>query len=629
MPPKKGGYQSVQSIFDEIDQAGNGYITFSGFVKWWKAKESANATSSLTDECLMSAMTEFRKADANNNGQIDAPEELYSLFTALSLDETLMQGAIEAPEPPAAEPEPEAAEEEVGGEDDEPPPPVEDPPSGEEEEWGPPPPDEPKAPEVARRVKVFYVKQRFLDEAPELVQLAVGNFSVMLMIHGRTIATFPYLTLKNWGKTPTTFWMNEVDFSDESHSTKWTVETEEGRAISDLMVIQAQEMAKKIQPGRRNQEGGVGWEDLVFDVAVHTGDVIGAGTDAEVHIEIHGAEGSSGKLVLPPALNGRSCYERAQVDSFTVKLMPAPDGTRVRRLTPDFANASKNKAYLPAGTTSLGELVSLTVGHDGAGFGAGWHVAKVSLLNMRTFEKIDFVFDRWFDAKASRDSSGADRKIVVNCPNDSGTVVRDTGAPPPPRKVKTIAKEKVLRAYRALIDHVAMREDAEGRGAKCGELVEGDIVEAFEEKEVGGKKRLRILSPANEMGWVSFAKKGGMEQLKTTTSWASFRLNPDGDGCSGWLRKKGGMRTNWTNRWFKLQGLALTYYETNKLGVGKTEKGKIDVTTVMDVCESKAPGSEGFFEIEIVTTSRTYRIRASNEPDYTAWIDQIARFAAT
>ena len=72
----------------------------------------------------------------------------------------------------------------------------------------------------------------------------------------------------------------------------------------------------------------------------------GAGTDAKVHIEIFGTEGSSGKLTLPPELNGRSCYARAQVDSFTMKLTPVLAGKRVPRHLPDFSNASKNHAYV-------------------------------------------------------------------------------------------------------------------------------------------------------------------------------------------------------------------------------------------------------------------------------------------
>ena len=87
-----------------------------------------------------------------------------------------------------------------------------------------------------------------------------------------------------------------------------------------------------------------------------------------------------------------------------------------------------------------------------------------------------------------------------------------------------------------------------------------------------GQKRLRVLSPAGIMGWVSFVAQDGTTIFKTTTSWGSYRENPDGDGCSGWLEKKGGMRTNWQKRWFHLKDLTLSYYETNKVGVGKAEK---------------------------------------------------------
>ena len=89
------------------------------------------------------------------------------------------------------------------------------------------------------------------------------------------------------------------------------------------------------------------------------------------------------------------------------------------------------------------------------------------------------------------------------------------------------------------------------------------------------------------------------------------------------------MRTNWTTRWFHLQGFTLTYYETNKLGVGQKEKGKIDLASVIDVGPSKAPGIDAvaLFELEIVADSRTYRFRAPNNVDFQRWTHQISKFA--
>jgi hypothetical protein len=41
----------------------------------------------------------------------------------------------------------------------------------------------------------------------------------------------------------------------------------------------------------------------------------------------------------------------------------------------------------PEGVSSLGDIEKLTVGHDNSGWGAGWHVKKIGLMNLRTLEK--------------------------------------------------------------------------------------------------------------------------------------------------------------------------------------------------------------------------------------------------
>lgn len=35
-----------------------------------------------------------------------------------------------------------------------------------------------------------------------------------------------------------------------------------------------------------------GWDDVTYEVKVHTSDIRGAGTDAQVHIELHGTKGN-------------------------------------------------------------------------------------------------------------------------------------------------------------------------------------------------------------------------------------------------------------------------------------------------------------------------------------------------
>lgn len=260
-------------------------------------------------------------------GQID--------LTELGLEPEEEEEAEEAPPPPDAPPPADAADGEA------------------EPEPEPAPPPPPAAPKH-KRLKTFYAKQHHLPEAPETIQLAVGNMSLMVMYHGETIATYPYLILKNWGKTATTFWLNAIDYAtDDVEKTEF--ETTEGKTISDLMVIQAQEMAKLMRPGTQNK-GSVGWSDSAYEVKVHTGATRGVfmGT-RNVHLELEGEKGKTGTLKMPTTLNGRTCYQRSQVDSFFVKLKPAASSVRAGHV-PDFSCSTDNYAYLPAGVNELGEL---------------------------------------------------------------------------------------------------------------------------------------------------------------------------------------------------------------------------------------------------------------------------------
>lgn len=73
-----------------------------------------------------------------------------------------------------------------------------------------------------------------------------------------------------------------------------------------------------------------------YNISVRTGDKRGAGTDANVHIVLHGETGSTGKFKLE---SGGNNFERGRVDVFGIEAF------------------------------DIGELTRITIGHDGAGFG--------------------------------------------------------------------------------------------------------------------------------------------------------------------------------------------------------------------------------------------------------------------
>ncbi|GCB79511.1 hypothetical protein scyTo_0020217, partial [Scyliorhinus torazame] len=92
-----------------------------------------------------------------------------------------------------------------------------------------------------------------------------------------------------------------------------------------------------------------------YEVAVHTGDVTGAGTDAKVFIQIYGELGKTEQIRL-----------RSRSDNF------------VRGATEMFKIEALN----------VGKLVKLRIGHDGSGLGPGWFLDSVIInrLNVRTVE---------------------------------------------------------------------------------------------------------------------------------------------------------------------------------------------------------------------------------------------------
>ena len=52
-----------------------------------------------------------------------------------------------------------------------------------------------------------------------------------------------------------------------------------------------------------------------------TGDIRGAGTDANAYVKIFGCEGDTGKIALKQSENTKNKFERGRVDQFTIEAM--------------------------------------------------------------------------------------------------------------------------------------------------------------------------------------------------------------------------------------------------------------------------------------------------------------------
>lgn len=90
-------------------------------------------------------------------------------------------------------------------------------------------------------------------------------------------------------------------------------------------------------------------DTTTYTIRVHTGDIRGAGTDANVYIWLYGEHSDSGRLELRKSETFRDPFERGHVDVFTRELL------------------------------DIGNLQRVVVGHDNAGLtGGAWFLDKVS-----------------------------------------------------------------------------------------------------------------------------------------------------------------------------------------------------------------------------------------------------------
>ncbi|XP_059213530.1 lipoxygenase homology domain-containing protein 1 [Centropristis striata] len=97
---------------------------------------------------------------------------------------------------------------------------------------------------------------------------------------------------------------------------------------------------------------------------IWTSDVKGAGTDAQVFLQIYGEKGKSDEIRLE---NNSDSFEQAQLDKFMIEL---PD---------------------------MGRLLKVRIWHEKRHPFSGWHLAKVTLLKTLTMEKYSFECGRWLD----------------------------------------------------------------------------------------------------------------------------------------------------------------------------------------------------------------------------------------
>uniref|UniRef100_A0A8C6KKR9 ST8 alpha-N-acetyl-neuraminide alpha-2,8-sialyltransferase 5 n=1 Tax=Nothobranchius furzeri TaxID=105023 RepID=A0A8C6KKR9_NOTFU len=117
---------------------------------------------------------------------------------------------------------------------------------------------------------------------------------------------------------------------------------------------------------------------------IWTSDIKGAGTDAQVFLQIYGEKGKSDEIKLE---NNSDSFEQGQIDKFMIEM---PD---------------------------MGKLLKLRIWHEKRHPFAGWHLGKVTLLKTLTMEKYSFDCGRWLDINED------DNEIVRELPATGAAVI--------------------------------------------------------------------------------------------------------------------------------------------------------------------------------------------------------------
>ncbi|KAM8985342.1 lipoxygenase homology domain-containing protein 1 isoform 2-T2 [Ara ararauna] len=106
-----------------------------------------------------------------------------------------------------------------------------------------------------------------------------------------------------------------------------------------------------------------------YKISVFTGDIYGAGTDANVFLNIYGDLGDTGERKLSKSETNFNKFERGQEDTFTVQAV------------------------------DLGILYKIKIRHDNSMFSPDWFLDKVEILDETTEESFIFLCERWLSKK--------------------------------------------------------------------------------------------------------------------------------------------------------------------------------------------------------------------------------------
>ncbi|RDD42008.1 Lipoxygenase homology domain-containing protein 1 [Trichoplax sp. H2] len=159
---------------------------------------------------------------------------------------------------------------------------------------------------------------------------------------------------------------------------RWLAKDEDDGQISRELLPQSDEQSRAEAIGAsKDLQKKVA--STTYNVSVTTGDIKGAGTDANVHIVLYGEKDDTGLIHLKNSTTHSNKFERNQEDRFVVEAI------------------------------DIGELKKIKIGHDNKGGMAGWFLNKVEIDIPSLGRRLLFPCGRWIDK--GKDDGALEREL--------------------------------------------------------------------------------------------------------------------------------------------------------------------------------------------------------------------------
>ncbi|XP_033751254.1 lipoxygenase homology domain-containing protein 1-like isoform X2 [Pecten maximus] len=158
----------------------------------------------------------------------------------------------------------------------------------------------------------------------------------------------------------------EISATDTTTGNKYLFPCKKWIQISDRLYSKKYREVLEVKSVEESQVSVVrNLAPIKYEIIVFTGDVFGAGTNANVSITIFGSNGDSGKRALQQSF--RDLFERNQVDKFQMEIL------------------------------DLGELHKVRIEHDNSGFRPAWFLDRIEIVNLGTNNNSVFPCNNWLD----------------------------------------------------------------------------------------------------------------------------------------------------------------------------------------------------------------------------------------